>query len=241
MAENYLFLVDNFLDTSYGQTFSVLDFGKKILYREDKPDETVRLIRRELQDAYSFQPPTTWDKMQEHQNLLLVDLLPTSKEYQDLIERIQNRSLRVQYEVKKKQLEAQNPNAKNENFLWHGTSNEAIDSINSHGFNRSYCGKNATVYGQGVYFAVNASYSLQDRYSTLDFTAVKRVYYCRVLTGDYTEGKRDMKWLPPNKKFSSGSVLYNSAVDDIDDPTLYVVFNDTQAYPEYLVSFKEMQ
>jgi hypothetical protein len=29
-----------------------------------------------------------------------------------------------------------------ERILWHGTSADALESINLHGFNRSYCGKN---------------------------------------------------------------------------------------------------
>lgn len=30
----------------------------------------------------------------------------------------------------------------NERTLWHGTAHDALDSINTYGFNRSYCGKN---------------------------------------------------------------------------------------------------
>ncbi|XP_053390313.1 protein mono-ADP-ribosyltransferase PARP15-like [Mercenaria mercenaria] len=244
------------------QCSCVLDFGKEILYREDKPDDTVSVIRKELQDAHSFKPPATWDSMKENQNLLLVDLLPATKEYQDLqqtftqsihqpssiqqpsscdivgIKRIQNRSLMKQYEAKKTELEVQNPNMKNENFLWHGTSPDAVESINNRGFNRSYCGKNATAFGKGVYFAVNASYSAQNTYSPADSNDVKRIYYCRVLTGDYTEGKTEMKVLPQKSNSSNSSILYDSAVDKKNSPSIYVVFHDTQAYPEYLVSFK---
>jgi len=34
------------------------------------------------------------------------------------------------------------PGIQNERLLWHGTSPEAVDSIATYGFNRSYCGKN---------------------------------------------------------------------------------------------------
>lgn len=33
-----------------------------------------------------------------------------------------------------------------EHILWHGTSADALESINLHGFNRSYCGKNGEVF-----------------------------------------------------------------------------------------------
>ena len=34
-------------------------------------------------------------------------------------------------------------------WLWHGTNVEVMDKIMQQGFNRSFCGKNATMYGKG--------------------------------------------------------------------------------------------
>ena len=52
-------------------------------------------------------------------------------------------TLYQQYQAKKKLLTQQNKQwTQNERILWHGTAPEAVDSINAHGFNRSYCGKN---------------------------------------------------------------------------------------------------
>ena len=57
------------------------------------------------------------------------------------IERIQNKTLYTQYAAKKKQINENNPNQKqNERVLWHGTAADTVPSINAHGFNRSYCG-----------------------------------------------------------------------------------------------------
>lgn len=54
-----------------------------------------------------------------------------------------------QYVAKKKLLESQNPKGtQNERELWHGTAPEAVNSINLHGFNRSYCGKNGKNHTQ---------------------------------------------------------------------------------------------
>ncbi|MRB67718.1 hypothetical protein GH825_30620, partial [Bacillus thuringiensis] len=75
-----------------------------------------------------------------------------------------------------------------ERILWHGTNASAITSINNGGFKRSYCGKNATAYGQGVYFAVNVSYSASNTYSIPDANGLKHVYQACVLTGAYTTG-----------------------------------------------------
>lgn len=63
--------------------------------------------------------------------------------YQLQIERIQNQALYTQYAAKRKQMLQQNSHIKNnERELWHGTAADAVTSINHHGFNRSYCGKN---------------------------------------------------------------------------------------------------
>lgn len=51
-----------------------------------------------------------------------------------------------QYEAKLKLLEGQNSvGTTNERKLWHGTANESVASINTYGFNRSYCGKNGNL------------------------------------------------------------------------------------------------
>lgn len=50
-------------------------------------------------------------------------------------------------------------------WLWHGTNADVMDKIMQQGFNRSFCGKNATMYGKGVYFARDASYSAYPTYA----------------------------------------------------------------------------
>ena len=44
--------------------------------------------------------------------------------------------------VHKEDMDGRNPQGtQNELGLWHGTASTAINSINTHGFNRSYCGQ----------------------------------------------------------------------------------------------------
>ncbi|XP_067656555.1 protein mono-ADP-ribosyltransferase PARP14-like isoform X2 [Haliotis asinina] len=213
------------------------------------------IIRRDLmQEAKQsiFDPPSHWQSMADDVNVHTFPVAADDAEFKIVagefmktinnsnatiqkVERIQNRSLYQQYTAKTKQLERQNPQGtQNESWLWHGTSTDAIDSINAHGFNRSYCGKNATAYGQGVYFAVGANYSAQDTYSRPDTKGQKYMYLVRVLTGEYTKGAHGMR-VPPTK--AGSTVLFDSVVNDINNPAMYIVFNDTQAYPDYLVTF----
>ena len=94
----------------------------------------------------------------------------------------------------------------------------------------------ATVFGRGVYFAKNASYSASDRYSPRDYiTGCKHIFLAKVLTGEYVRGEDDYK-VPPQRP--SETDLYDSCVDNPNDPCVFVIFFDAQVYPEYLITFK---
>ncbi len=63
------------------------------------------------------------------------------------------------------------------------------------------------------------------------------MYLARVLVGDYTQGKQGLP-VPPAKSFKSVD-LYNSVTNNMNNPTMFVIFNDVQAYPEYLITFQQ--
>ena len=95
----------------------------------------------------------------------------------------------------------------------------------------------ATVYGKGVYFARDAFYSAQDKYSPPDANGLKHMYHVRVLTGEYTLGTADTIVPPPKDPQKDRNVLFDSTVENVQDPTIFVTYNDAQAYPEYLITF----
>ncbi|XP_025094909.1 poly [ADP-ribose] polymerase 14-like isoform X2 [Pomacea canaliculata] len=208
-----------------------------------------KIMRKEKSEDLACPLPETWEPLcnEPVKRVLLVAGCP---EYNSVkanmsrtannpftiisIERIQNGDLYRQYVAKKAQIDRQNNGMSSEKTLWHGTSLQAIDNINLYGFNRSFCGRNATAYGQGVYFAVNSSYSMSDTYSVRDQSGNKHMYQCKVLVGCPTVGNSDMKFLPTRR----GKIRYDSATDSTSQPSQYVIFNDTQAYPEYLITFQ---
>ncbi|XP_073677920.1 protein mono-ADP-ribosyltransferase PARP10 [Garra rufa] len=155
------------------------------------------------------------------------------------VDKLMNRLLHDQYRLKKVSIERSSSESQVERTLYHGTSETSVKEICIHGFNRSFCGKNATVYGQGVYFAVNAALSVSDTYSPPNADGHKFIFVARVLTGDFTVGKYDYK-TAPLKETSDIPVRYHSVADQIGSPTLFVIFNDTQAYPEYLITCKKI-
>ena len=63
------------------------------------------------------------------------------------------------------------------------------------------------------------------------------MYYAKVLTGQYTKGDPQMKTPPSKNDLSNQSLHYDATVNDLTDPTIYVIYYDTQAYPEYIVTF----
>uniref|UniRef100_A0A3B3IP01 Poly [ADP-ribose] polymerase n=1 Tax=Oryzias latipes TaxID=8090 RepID=A0A3B3IP01_ORYLA len=150
------------------------------------------------------------------------------------IDRVQNSCLWQSFQLLKKQMELKNKHNNNEKVLFHGTSADSTDQINTKGFNRSYAGRNGAMFGNGSYFAVDPAYSAQN-YAQPDNQGHKRMYQARVLVGDFTQGSSGMI-IPPSKSGQSAD-LYDSVTDNINSPTMFVVFNDTQAYPEYLITF----
>lgn len=94
----------------------------------------------------------------------------------------------------------------------------------------------ATVYGNGVYFARDAIYSTNTKYSPPDPSGNRYLYLARVLVGEYAVGRQGM--ITPPARGSDATDAYDSVVDKTTDPSIFVVFYDTQCYPDYLVTFK---
>lgn len=155
------------------------------------------------------------------------------------VEKLMNKLLHDQYKLKKASIEQSTSEQQFERTLYHGTSETSVKEICIHGFNRSFCGKNATVYGQGVYFAVNACLSVSDTYSPPNADGHKFIFVAKVLTGEFTVGKHEIK-AAPLKENSAVPVRYHSVTDQINSPNLFVIFNDTQAYPQYLITCKKI-
>ncbi|GCC27057.1 hypothetical protein chiPu_0005478 [Chiloscyllium punctatum] len=235
-----------------GGDFCVIDFQKWTL--TDSNATSYSIDRRCSGDEL----PDTWEIRGNDSTSFEVPVKPDSSEYQeiardfqdslgdiafcqtfkiDAITRIQNLSLWRLYIAKRNEMNRLRPHQQNENILYHGTYSNVCSKINADGFNRSYCGLNAVVYGEGTYFAQHAKYSAQDTYSKPDATGSKLIYRARVLTGDYCKGRKDMKEPPLKDPQGNSRERYNSVTDKMESPEVFVVFQDNQAYPEYLITF----
>ena len=130
------------------------------------------------------------------------------------IERVQNISLWQSYCVKKSATVAReaDPAAATRKYvrcwLFHGAPGDVVPKILQQGFNRSFCGKNATFFGKGVYFARDASYSAYPLYCQPDKHGVQSIFLCRVVVGQYCQGVHD--GLTPDVRDHARNLLFDS-------------------------------
>uniref|UniRef100_A0A3Q2T7D2 Poly (ADP-ribose) polymerase family, member 12a n=1 Tax=Fundulus heteroclitus TaxID=8078 RepID=A0A3Q2T7D2_FUNHE len=150
------------------------------------------------------------------------------------IQRIQNPSLWKVFQWQKDQMQKRNGGkAVCERLLFHGTEENLVDPICDQNFDWRMCGVHGTAYGRGSYFARDASYS--DKYSRVGGSLKKIMFVARVLVGEYTKG-RSSYVRPPSKPGSKA--LYDSCVDSISKPSIFVIFEKQQIYPEYLIRYR---
>jgi len=110
-----------------------------------------------------------------------------------------------------------------------------VEAICKQNFDWRLHGKNATVYGEGSYFALNASYS--DAYAKEDMNSCRFMFVAKVLVGSYTKGHSSYRRPPQKDPSNPASDLYDSCVDDKSNPTIFVVFDTDQFYPEYIIKY----
>ena len=57
------------------------------------------------------------------------------------------------------------------------------------------------------------------------------------MVGEYCLGVQDA--LVPAVRDATTHAHYDSTVDNLQNPNIFVTYNDAQAYPEYLIKFKQ--
>jgi len=90
------------------------------------------------------------------------------------------------------------------------------------------------MFGRGSYFARDSSYSI-DYCTGADSQGAKYILQCRVVVGEYVRGDSSMK-TPPYKRGTTEK--FDSTVNDDNNPSIFVVYTDAAAYPEYIIKFQ---
>merc|ERR1719229_1041256 len=117
--------------------------------------------------------------------------------------------------------------------LFHGTKSQPVmDIVQKEGFRKEF--NTAAAYGKGTYFARDARYSIG--YSHKDAQSVYKMFLCSVLAGEWTKGTQAYELKSWPKKQSDG-LLYDSLVDNVQAPSIYVIHEDVRALPKYIIHF----
>ncbi|KAH0617007.1 hypothetical protein JD844_028563 [Phrynosoma platyrhinos] len=122
-----------------------------------------------------------------------------------------------------------------ERLLFHGTSTSHLHDICAQNFDWRICGTHGTLYGKGSYFARDASYSHRYCHSK---TRVKTMIVARVLVGDYVPG--NSAYLRPPSRPKQSDCFYDSCVDSLLNPSIFVIFEKHQIYPAYIIEYEQV-
>ncbi|XP_053383647.1 protein mono-ADP-ribosyltransferase PARP14-like isoform X2 [Mercenaria mercenaria] len=259
-AESNYLIHEGYLN---GQDFQYYNGTKKKEYKMiiddmsehpvDNPADKRRLhLRTNIDKEIAL--PHTWSITEKNEDFAEVQLKGSETEFNEVkllfikggcksksivsITRLENRFLWLQYQTKMRQLQKQNLKTQNERRLWHGTDINTVPKIIKNGYDRSFT--SVFAYGRGAYFAAHSSYSDNDRFAVPDAHGNKRMFLNRVLVGVPCVGNSNMHVLPVRKDLTVDNikVYYDSAVDKLKQSEIFVIFHDTQAYPEYLIEYK---
>ncbi|XP_016431304.1 poly [ADP-ribose] polymerase 12-like [Sinocyclocheilus rhinocerous] len=147
------------------------------------------------------------------------------------IERVQNRELWEDFMLKKERMKITNKQEKfGDRLLFHATESSLVEAACLR--NVDFETSDTAAYGQGIYLSKDARYWIERE----DGCATRLMFACRVLVGYYTRGAA--RFRHPPAKNTEGS-LYDSCVDNPRDPSVFVVFDRCQIYPEFLITFED--
>ncbi|KAI1888560.1 hypothetical protein AGOR_G00186430 [Albula goreensis] len=207
-----------------------------------------------LQEFSSWYPPV-WT-LTPDQGYSLVEVPPNTKAYQSIhsmfhqtmsenkveiisIQQVQNVFQWDKYQRQKQHMQSRSPDQAGslERHLFHGTTEDSAKEICQNNFDPRVSGKNGVVYGQGSYFARDASYS--DKYAHISGDkSSKHMFLAKVLVGKMTVGRTKFCRPPRLHPRKPGFELFDSCVDLKKDPSIFVVFDSCQSYPYYLITYE---
>ncbi|KAI7989162.1 Inactive poly [ADP-ribose] polymerase RCD1 [Camellia lanceoleosa] len=169
-------------------------------------------------------------------NMFIVGMNPSLNANMLEIDRCSGNVMQTCWEIFQKQIEItqryrRNPNVR---YAWLASTRDALPSIMTCGL--VHCGlKTKATYGFGVHLAAVKCALTSASYCDVDENGIQHMVFCRVILGN-------MELVHPgSRQFHPSSENFDSGVDDLQNPSHYIVWNMnmiTHIYPEYVVSFK---
>ncbi|XP_077000549.1 zinc finger CCCH-type antiviral protein 1 isoform X2 [Tamandua tetradactyla] len=206
-----------------------------------RPDQPVQI----LPDPLPSKLPPQWDcpPINEYE---LSEISEKTPEYADIsehfkasmknfkiekIKKIQNPKLLNTFERKRLKMKMSN-----EKLLFYATHRHHLKYICENNFDWTYHGPFETKYGRGNYFTTDAISSHRNcGYETKNIA----MFVARVLVGDFIEG--NVRYIRPPLRLNQQLTQYDSCVDSMWNPSVFVIFQKDQIYPAYVIEYTERE
>ncbi|XP_025083446.1 uncharacterized protein LOC112557670 [Pomacea canaliculata] len=205
------------------------------------------------------QVPKHWSAVDHFQDFELVELESADPEYITVqrqffstmsmteqkfvhVFRVQNPGLWDKYCSAKRAMtpRGQRPEEVDERQLFHGTPTlQAARGICANSFDFRRSGENVgAIHGKGAYFSTTAKYSHSYTrvHTTVRGDSLRFMFLGRILVGQYTLGNASYTKPPERDRLK----LYDSCVNNVSNPSIFVIFDLAQSYPEYLIQYTDV-
>uniref|UniRef100_A0A803TAU2 PARP n=1 Tax=Anolis carolinensis TaxID=28377 RepID=A0A803TAU2_ANOCA len=152
------------------------------------------------------------------------------------IEKICNPLLESAFQRIKRKIEGKNTGMPVCHRLYHHVPAQYCSLVCKTGFQKTYSsqGKSHIKYGAGIYFNKNPRSLVTTTKEKCEMDHLICLFEAEVVTGSYTRGSRS--YVAPPSLSASSMKLYDSVVDNIHNPEIFVIFNREQALPLYLIA-----
>ena len=81
------------------------------------------------------------------------------------------------------------------------------------------------------------SYSTYPLYCRPDSEGIQSCFLVRAVVGEFCKANEDDR--TPGVRDAAKNILYDSTVDNLQNPSIFVLYHDAQTYPEYIVRFSQ--
>ena len=206
--------------------------------------------------------PSYWERHENNEDFLIWPLHHESEEFISVaerflatltnvdiirIDRIQNRVLWRKYIDKSREMNRFGDGVLNENLLFHGSGSNDPELIYKGDASFDMRFSHDGIWGHGNYFAANASYSDTYAFTTTSTGMPRRKMLAAwVLTGHSIHSEPKKYLYPPYREDDAGTVQgsvrrrYDSVAGITGGSKVYITYDNTLAYPAYLLTYKQV-